>query len=75
MLSVGPLHNGFIFRGEGIAFITENELYARHLHGRRERDSRKTSAVADAMLRDLSEIKPGDPVCMSSTASAVTSGW
>ncbi|MEO5655067.1 MAG: transcription-repair coupling factor [Nitrosospira sp.] len=62
MLGVGPLHNGFIFRGEGIAFITENELYARHLHGRRERDSRKTSAVADAMLRDLSEIKSGDPV-------------
>lgn len=62
MLGVGPLHNGFIFRGEGTAFITENELYARHLHGRRERDSRKTSAVADAMLRDLSEIKSGDPV-------------
>ncbi len=58
MLGVGPLHHGFIFRGEGTAFITENELYARHLHGRRERDSRKTSAVADAMLRDLSEILP-----------------
>ncbi|SEP32637.1 transcription-repair coupling factor (superfamily II helicase) [Nitrosovibrio sp. Nv6] len=62
MLGVAPLHNGFIFAGEGTAFITESELYARHLHGRRERDSRKTTAVADAMLRDLSEIKPGDPV-------------
>jgi transcription-repair coupling factor (superfamily II helicase) len=62
MLGVGPLHNGFIFRRERTAFITENELYARHLHGRLERDSRKASAVADAMLRDLSEIKSGDPV-------------
>ena len=62
MLGVAPLHTGFIFSAEGSAFITENELYARHLHGRRERDSRKTSAVADAVLRDLSEIKAGDPV-------------
>ncbi|MDN5935709.1 MAG: transcription-repair coupling factor, partial [Nitrosospira sp.] len=62
MLGVAPLHNGFIVSGEGIAFITESELYATHLHGRRERDSRKATAVGDAMLRDLSEIKAGDPV-------------
>lgn len=62
MLGVGSLHNGFIYPTEGIAFVTESELYARHLHGRSERDSRKTSAVADAVLRDLSEIKAGDPV-------------
>ena len=62
MLGVAPLHNGFVCPGEGLAFITESELYARHLHGRRERDSRKASAVSDAMLRDLSEINPGDPV-------------
>jgi transcription-repair coupling factor (superfamily II helicase) len=62
MLSVAPLHNGFILSAEGMAFITESELYARHLHGRRERDSRKATAVGDAMLRDLSEIKSGDPV-------------
>jgi transcription-repair coupling factor (superfamily II helicase) len=61
MLGVGPLHSGFILPGEGLAFITESELYARHLHGRRERDSRKATA-SDAMLRDLSEIKSGDPV-------------
>lgn len=62
MLGVGPLHSGFILAGEGMAFVTENELYARHLHGRRERDSRKATAASDAMLRDLSEIKSGDPV-------------
>ncbi|MEO6825201.1 MAG: transcription-repair coupling factor [Nitrosospira sp.] len=62
MLCVAPLHSGFILSAEGIAFITESELYARHLHGRRERDSRKATAVGDAMLHDLSEIKTGDPV-------------
>lgn len=62
MLGVASLHNGFIISGAGIAFITESELYATHLHGRRERDSRKATAVGDAMLRDLSEIKSGDPV-------------
>ncbi len=64
MLSVAPLYNGFILPGEGLAFITENELYAKHMHGRHrqsERDSRKSLSV-DAMLRDLSEIKAGDPV-------------
>ncbi len=64
MLGVAPLYNGFILPGEKFAFITESELYATHLHGRhgqRDRDSRKTASV-DAMLRDLSEIKPGDPV-------------
>ena len=62
MLGVAPLHSGFVLADEGMAFITEGELYARHLHGRRERDSRKATVVSDAMLRDLSEIKSGDPV-------------
>ncbi|SFW17943.1 transcription-repair coupling factor [Nitrosovibrio sp. Nv17] len=62
MLGVGPLHNGFILADEATAFVTEGELYARHLHGRHERDTRKPTSVSDAMLRDLSEIKPGDPV-------------
>ncbi len=61
MLSVAPLHNGFILDQAQIAFITESELYATHLHGRRERESRKTTST-DSLLRDLSEIKPGDPV-------------
>jgi transcription-repair coupling factor (superfamily II helicase) len=62
MLGVGPLHNGFISSGDGLAFVTESELYARHLHGRRERDSRKAAVMSETMLRDLSEIKSGDPV-------------
>jgi len=62
MLGVAPLHTGFIDQATKIAFITESELYATHLHGRRERESRKSSTSTDNILRDLSEIKPGDPV-------------
>ncbi|MGZ0018827.1 transcription-repair coupling factor [Nitrosomonas sp. wSCUT-2] len=62
MLGVAPLHTGFIDGSAKIAFITESELYATHLHGRRERESRKSATSTDNILRDLSEIKPGDPV-------------
>ncbi|MBA2482968.1 MAG: transcription-repair coupling factor, partial [Nitrosomonas sp.] len=61
MLGVSPLHNGFVLTKDSLAIITESELYATHFHGRRERESRKTTS-SDAILRDLSEIKPGDPV-------------
>ncbi len=62
MLGVALLHNGFILNQEKYAFVTETELYAAsYVHGRRERESRKTSS-SDTILRDLSEIKPGDPV-------------
>lgn len=65
MLCAGPIQSGFIL-SEGaspdqFAFITESELYATHLHGRRSRESRKVTST-DAILRDLSEIKIGDPV-------------
>jgi transcription-repair coupling factor (superfamily II helicase) len=61
MLSVAPLHTGFIDEPGKLAFITESELYATHVHGRREREARKTTST-DNILRDLSEIKLGDPV-------------
>ncbi len=60
-LSVSPLHTGFILESAQIAFITESELYSTHVYGRREREARKTTST-DNILRDLSEIKPGDPV-------------
>ncbi|MDR4515876.1 MAG: transcription-repair coupling factor [Nitrosomonas sp.] len=62
MLCTAPLHSGFILAYEKLAFVTENELYAAtHVHGRRERESRRATST-DNILRDLSEIKPGDPV-------------
>ncbi len=62
MLSVSPLHKGFILTREGFAFITESELYAMPLYKGRERESRNITSVADTMLRDLSEIQLGEPV-------------
>ncbi|MDH5534377.1 MAG: transcription-repair coupling factor [Betaproteobacteria bacterium] len=60
MLSVGPLHTGFILGERRLAVITENELYAQQARQRREREGRRVSP--EGMLRDLSEVKIGDPV-------------
>ncbi len=60
MLGVAPLAAGFLAGDRRLAVITENELYASQVHTRRERDARKTTS--EGMLRDLSELKVGDPV-------------
>jgi transcription-repair coupling factor (superfamily II helicase) len=60
MLGAGPLHEGFVLADERIAVITENELYAAQARNRSGREARKTTA--EGMLRDLSEVKIGDPV-------------
>ncbi|TAJ71600.1 MAG: transcription-repair coupling factor, partial [Gallionellaceae bacterium] len=59
-LGVAPLAAGFVLRDRNIAVITENELYASQVRARREREARKTTG--EGMLRDLSEVKVGDPV-------------
>jgi transcription-repair coupling factor (superfamily II helicase) len=61
MLGTGPLHAGFIDREPLRAIITENELYAHHARPRREREG-AARASPEGMLRDLSEVKIGDPV-------------
>ncbi len=61
MLCAAPLQTGFIHQDQNIAFITENDLYAAQVRRRESREAaRKTSA--EGMLRDLSEIRIGDPV-------------
>ena len=60
MLGVGPLHNGFIDAAAAVAIVTENELYAAQARIRRERDARRTTP--EGLLRDLAEVKVGDPV-------------
>ncbi len=62
MLTVGPLHAGFIDDKQRIAVITENELYPSQV---RTRSSRERRVSAEGMLRDLSEVKIGDPVVHS----------
>ncbi len=59
-LGVSPLHAGFAWPPAGLAFVTEAELYAGVVR-RGRRDSARRSNV-DAMLRDLSEVRIGDPV-------------
>jgi len=60
MLSVGGIQNGFMLTDEQLAIITENELYASQPRNRAARPAKKSSV--EGMLRDLSELKQGDPV-------------
>jgi transcription-repair coupling factor (superfamily II helicase) len=60
LLCVSPLAHGFVAPGEGWAVVTEAELYAGVVR-RRGRATEKRTSV-EGMLRDLSELKVGDPV-------------
>jgi transcription-repair coupling factor (superfamily II helicase) len=59
-ITVAPLAAGFSLPGEGWCVVTEAELYAGTVR-RRARDAKKQSSV-EGMLRDLSELRVGDPV-------------
>ncbi|MGH8633643.1 MAG: transcription-repair coupling factor, partial [Burkholderiales bacterium] len=61
MLGVGPLHAGFALADPPLAIVTENELYAQQARPRRGREA-APRASPEGMLRDLSEVKVGDPV-------------
>ena len=60
-LGIAPLHGGFVLRDQRIAVVTETELYAaspRRLRGRQ----RERASNVEAMIRDLAELRVGDPV-------------
>ena len=59
-ITVAPLATGFALRAEGWCVVTETELYAGTVR-RRAKDAQKKSSV-EGMLRDLSELRIGDPV-------------
>ena len=59
-LAPAPLHSGFLWPQAKLAFITEAELYA-NVAKRGRRDAGRRTNV-DAMVRDLSEVRIGDPV-------------
>jgi len=59
-LGIAPIAHGFCVPAEGWAIVTEAELYAGVVR-RRARAAEKRSSV-EGMLRDLSELKVGDPV-------------
>ncbi len=60
LLTYGPLAEGFVTADGALAVVTETELYAIPPKTRRAREARATQI--DNLLRDLSELKPGDPV-------------
>jgi transcription-repair coupling factor (superfamily II helicase) len=60
VLCIAPLSHGFIAPDEKWAIVTEAELYAGVVR-RRARAAEKRTSV-EGMLRDLSELKVGDPV-------------
>jgi transcription-repair coupling factor (superfamily II helicase) len=59
-IATSPIHAGFTWRDARIVFVTEAELYAGVVR-RTKRDGGRRSNV-DAMVRDLSEVRVGDPV-------------
>ncbi len=59
-LVVSPLHAGFAWPEAKLAFVTEAELYAGVVRRGKRDGTRRTNV--DAMLRDLSEVRIGDPV-------------
>ncbi|MBX3672067.1 MAG: transcription-repair coupling factor [Burkholderiales bacterium] len=63
-LTHGPLAAGFAAPGERLAIVTEAELYPTQVRQSRRRDARGRSS-AEGMLRDLAEVKAGDPVVHS----------
>ena len=63
-IAAAPLAAGFHWQREGgaaIQFITETELFATAPTSRRRRKQEQVSNV-DALIKDLSELKVGDPV-------------
>ena len=61
VLTVAPLSNGFLLPQARLAIVTENELYAATARPRgRKTDARRASL--EGWLRDLTELRIGDPV-------------
>jgi transcription-repair coupling factor (superfamily II helicase) len=62
-LAVAPLSAGFEVSGPALAFLTESDLYPSHTGTTRRghREQERASNI-DAMVRDLSELREGDPV-------------
>ncbi|AGX88087.1 transcription-repair coupling factor [Candidatus Symbiobacter mobilis] len=60
-IAVCPLARGFSAVEQGVDFVTETELYRLPPAQRRRKKQEQVSDV-EALVRDLSELRPGDPV-------------
>ena len=62
-LGVAPLTTGFGIPSAQLTFLTENDLYPGHAGApRRGRRDQERASNVEAMVRDLSELRTGDPV-------------
>lgn len=64
-IATSNLNTGFIWPEQGIAFVTETELFSAPPAIRRRKKQEQVSDV-DALIKDLSELKVGDPVVHAS---------
>jgi len=64
-LCVGQLSRGLWWQARGLALLTESELFGLPPGQRRARRQEQASDI-DALIKDLSELNPGDPVVHSS---------
>ena len=71
-ITAAPIGEGFFwFEPDAavprtIQFITENELFATGATPRKRRRGQEQTSSVDALIKDLSELKPGDPVVHAS---------
>ncbi len=63
-ITVGGLDAGFAVPAGRLVFLTESDLYPGHSTGsvRRGRRTQERASNVEAMIRDLSELREGDPV-------------
>jgi transcription-repair coupling factor (superfamily II helicase) len=60
-IATSSLNNGFLWLEHGIELVTETELFATPSVARRRKKQEQVSDV-EALIKDLSELKVGDPV-------------
>jgi transcription-repair coupling factor (superfamily II helicase) len=69
-ITAAPLASGFFWhepdQGRAIQFLTETELFASSPTTRRRRRKQEQTSNVDALIKDLSELKVGDPVVHAS---------
>ncbi|MEG0201316.1 MAG: transcription-repair coupling factor, partial [Comamonas sp.] len=63
-IATSGLMTGFAWIEEGLDFVTETELFATSPTGRKRRRQEQVSDV-EALIKDLSELKVGDPIVHS----------
>ena len=68
-ITAAPLSSGFFWHepadGRAIQFLTETELFASAPTARRRHRKQEQTSNVDALIKDLSELKVGDPVVHS----------